>query len=302
MNETTTLTPKLILLRDVVSDFVADTEAAFLARKSGIHRGPVTGFAMLDEAISGYLAPGLHVVQAAPGAGKTAFCLQIAANNGFPALYVTAEMGVRELFRRTVARETETFLGKLKSGELGQEAAIKLAAKTVEKLPHLAFLDATRGYASPEVIRDSAEALRERAGSEHVLIVIDSLHVWARSARGSDGLATASEYELINAGLRSASHIASDLYCPVLIVSHRNRASNTGSSGLHAGKGSGDIEYEAESVFDLTPKSDQEDAAGETDIDLSIHKNRNGVLRKSIPLKFSGSLQLFRDYKSGSLL
>ncbi len=302
MNETTTITPNLILLSDAVSDFVADAEAAYLARQSGIHRGPVTGFTELDEAISGYLAPGIHVVQAAPGAGKTAFCLQVAAHNGFPALYVTAEMGVRELFRRTVARETETFLGKLKSGELGQEAAIRLAAETVAKLPHLAFLDATRGFASPEVIRDSAEALREQAGSEHVLIVIDSLHVWARSARGSDGLGIASEYELINAGLRAISQIASDLYCPVLSVSHRNRAGNTGSGGMHSGKGSGDIEYEAESVFELTPKSEQEDAAGEKDIDLSIHKNRNGILRKNIPLKFSGRLQLFSGYKSGCLL
>ena len=92
-----------------------------------IPSGPVTGFAQLDNELSGYLAPGIHVIQAAPGAGKSAFCLQVAASCGFPALYVTAEMGVLELFRRTVARETETFLGRLKSGELGLEAATKLA-------------------------------------------------------------------------------------------------------------------------------------------------------------------------------
>ena len=302
MNETTTINPKLTLLSDVVSDFLADSEAAYLAHKSGLSRGPVTGFAQLDKEMSGYLAPGIHVIQAAPGAGKSAFCLQVAASCGFPALYVTAEMGVLELFRRTVARETETFLGRLKSGELGLEAATKLAISTAEKIPHLAFLDGTYGYASPEVIRDAAEALRERAGKEHVLIVIDSLHVWARSARSSGEVASASEYELINAGLNGASQIASDLSCPILAVSHRNRAGNTGSGGLHSGKGSGDIEYIAETVIELTPTDEPENAAGNKEITLSIHKNRHGVLVKDIPLTFCGRLQKFSEYKSGCLL
>jgi replicative DNA helicase len=301
LSYTETYTPKVALLGDLISDFTADMEAAALARKSGIPRGPVTHFKELDSAISGYLAPGIHIVQAAPGAGKSAWCLQVAAHCGFPALYVTAEMHPLELLRRTVARETGTFLNRLKSGEFGLEAAIDLAARTAEKIPHLAFLDGTRGYATPELIRDTAADLRERTGHEHVLIVIDSLHVWARSARSVGSEVASSEYELLNAGLRALTQIASELACPILAVAHRNRAGQK-EGGMHSSKGSGGIEYEAETVIELTYKTDIPDAAHNNEVNLAIHKNRHGELKKEIPLVFSGPLQKFSEHKHGSLL
>jgi replicative DNA helicase len=289
-------TPKVTLLSDLISAFVADTEAAAAARESGVPRGPVTRLPALDEALGGYLAVGLHLLQAAPGAGKTAFALQVAAMCGFPSLFVTAEMGTLELFRRLIARETGTFLGRLKSGELGVREAIRLATLTAEKVPHLALMDGTLAYASPEIILDAAGALRERAGAKHVLVIIDSLQFWSRSARGGDKeLLAASEYDLINAGLSSASRIGAELSCPILAVSHRNRQGNKGEGGLHAGKGSGDLEYMAETVLDLTRKDDQPDAAGEVEVKLAIHKNRHGVPGLSFPLRFCGRVQEFRE-------
>jgi replicative DNA helicase len=302
MNIADTITTKVTLLNDLVSDFVADTEAAAIARKSGIPRGPVTRLTKVDEAIGGYLAPGIHVIQAAPGAGKSAWCLQVAATCGFPALYVTAEMPPIELFRRLIARETSTFLGRLKSGEIDPQEAIRLAEETAKKVPHLAFIDGTKGYASPEVILGAAEALREKAGLEHILVVIDSLHIWARSARGGNSeISSASEYDLINASLDAASRMAADLACPILAVSHRNRAGQK-DGGLHAGKGTGDIEYVAETVIELTPKNEQPDATGNVGVSLAIRKNRHGVLANDIPLQFCGRLQEFSGYKHGGLL
>src|SRR5438128_6247689 len=100
MNENQNSTPTVTLLSDLISAFVTDTEAAAAARESGIPRGPVTRLSALDEALGGYLSVGLHLLQAAPGAGKTAFALQVAAMCGFPSLFVTAELGTLELFRR----------------------------------------------------------------------------------------------------------------------------------------------------------------------------------------------------------
>jgi replicative DNA helicase len=290
------VTPTVTLLSDLVSQFVADTEDAALARASGTPRGPVTRLRDLDEAMGGYLAPGVHILQAAPGAGKTAFALQVAAGCGFPALYVSSEMGLLELFRRLIARETGTFLGKLKTGELGGQEAMRLALRTAEKVPHLAIMDGTLAYASPELIRDAAESLRERASAKHVLIVLDSMQMWARSAKGSSKeLLTASEYDLINAGLDAAARVGSDLACPILAVSHRNRQGNKSDGGLHAGKGSGDLEYMAETVIDITRRDEQPDAAGEIEVRLSIHKNRHGVPGVSFPLRFCGRVQEFRE-------
>lgn len=290
-------TPRLTLLSDLVTEFVADTEAAQKALESGMPRGPVTGLARLDEAVGGYFANGLHILQAAPGAGKSAFSLQTAAHCRFPSLYLTAEMGVLELFRRLIARETETFLGKLKTGEIGGREAMRLALKTVENLPNFAILDGTSGYASPKQILDVAEALKERARSSQVLVVVDSIQVWAKTVRSADAdFVGASEYELLNAALGSLSALANELKSPVLAVSHRNRAGNrSGDASLHAAKGSGEVEYLAESVIDLTRKDEQPDANGEVEIGLKVLKNRHGVPGLNFPLKFCGRIQKFRE-------
>lgn len=289
--------PRLMLLSDLVSEFVADTEAAQKALESGKPRGPVTGLSRLDETIGGFFSNGLHILQAAPGAGKSAFSLQVAANCQFPALYITAEMSVLELFRRLISRETETYLGRLKSGELGAKEAMRLALETVKKLPIFALLDGTNGYASPQQILDVAESLKERAGTSQVLVVIDSIQVWAKTIRGVDvDFVGASEYELINTALGSLSALASQLKSPVLAISHRNRVGNrSNDASLHSAKGSGEVEYLAESVIDLTRKDEQPDINGEVEISLKLLKNRHGVPGLNIPLKFCGRIQKFRE-------
>ncbi|MCD9184945.1 MAG: AAA family ATPase [Pyrinomonadaceae bacterium] len=289
--------PRLTLLSDLVGELVADTEAAQKALESGKPRGPVTSLPRLDEALGGYLATGLHILQAAPGAGKSAFSLQIAAMCRFPSLYITTEMGILELFRRLIARETETYLGKLKSGEIGAKEAMRLALATVERLPCMALLDGTNAYASPRQILDVAQALKERAKAGQVLVVIDSVQMWAKSVRGVDAdFVGASEYELINAGISALSALATDLNCPVLAISHRNRVGNkNGTASLHSAKGSGEVEYMAESVIDLTRKEEQPNQNGEVEVVLNLLKNRHGVPGIAIPLKFSGRIQRFQE-------
>ena len=177
MNDVARGIPTTTLLSDLVAEFVADAEAAWRARDSGELRGPVTGLPKLDVALGSYLAPGVHIAQAAPGAGKTALALQVAAQCGFPALFVSAEMGALEIFRRLIARETQTFLGRLKTGELEPQEARRLALETAGRLPHFALMDGTGGYAAPEYIRDVVEGLRNKAQVLHALVVIDSVQV-----------------------------------------------------------------------------------------------------------------------------
>lgn len=289
--------PRTVTLADLVPELVADVKAAADARASRRPRGPVTGLAGVDRIMGDYMAPGVHVVQAAPGAGKSAFCLQAAAHSFYPALFVSAEMGLLEVFRRTVARETQTFLGKLKSGEVGEREAQRLALATVEKLPHLTLMDATQAYASPTLIYDVAESLRDGSGEAHVLIVIDSLQVWSKSRRRADPDAAAlDEYTALNYALEDAAGVAAKLSCPVMLISHRNRAGNRGAAdALHAAKGSGDVEYLSETILDLTPKRDEEDASGEREVVALFVKNRHGAVGASVTLKFNGALQEFKE-------
>jgi replicative DNA helicase len=290
------LKPPVTQLAGLLADFVADAEAAARARESGKPRGAITNLHSLDDALGGYLAPGVHILQAAPGAGKTAFALQIASDCAYPCLYVTSEMGLLELFRRLVARQTKTYLGRLKSGELSGDESKRLALRTIENLPCLAFMDATQLYAAPLHLKDAAELLREQFKSEHILIVLDSLQNWAKSARRVAGeLSNTSEYDLITAGLDAISGVGAKLQCPIIAVSHRNRAGNRSDGGLHAGKGSGDLEYGSETVIDLTRKDETPNSDGETNVKATIHKNRHGIPGISFDFAFSGRLQNFRE-------
>jgi replicative DNA helicase len=295
MKDTNNLPPTIDLL-DLINEFVADTDAAAEATRNNRPRGAITGLSKLDEYFGNYLSPGVHVLQGGPGAGKTAMALQAASDCRCPALFVSAEMSALELFRRLITRQTGTFLGRLKSGEIYGEQARNLASQTAKKLQHMRIMDATRIPAPYDVIVQNADGLRKKFDSDNALVIIDSLHVWARSAsRAENNAGDMDEYSVINAALKSVALIASDLKCPVLTVAHRNRAGNKSDGGLHAAKGSGSIEYEAESVLDLNRETEIDNASGECEVKAKLQKNRNGAAGVSVKLAFSGRLQSFRE-------
>jgi replicative DNA helicase len=280
----------LLRFSDALGELRADADANHAAKTSGQLRGPITGLPRLDKEISHALAPGLHGVYGNAGAGKTALAMQIAATCGFPALYVTCEMAPSELLRRHTARATQTFLGRLKSGEMTGAEVESLAKRALEMAPGFCLLDATRAPAPP--IHISVSALLAKGEAKHVLIVIDSLQSWAETV-APDG--TGSEYETLNTGLLTLRNLAHTLRAPILFISERNRKSME-SGGLNAGAGSRKIEYGAETVFDLDRNMEaQPNGAGEYEITLRLAKNRHGTVGVPIPLLFNGALQQFRE-------
>ncbi len=294
----------LLRLADALGDFDRDALAAHTARSTGKPRGPQTGFPLLDRHLGEALAPGLHGVQGNAGAGKTAFASQLAVRCGFPALFVTCEMSPVELLRRHSARETGTFLGRFKSGELSLEAAHSLALRAIEATPELYFLDATRAPAPRAHLAQCAQIVR--GGAAGVLVVVDSLQSWAESLAGFDGRGEAindfralGEYETLNLAVKSLRDLAHELNAPVLFVSEQNR-DGMKSGGLNAGAGTRKIEYGAETIFDLSREMNaQPDGAGEVEVKLRLAKNRHGAAGVEVPLKFNGALQSFRELNTG---
>jgi replicative DNA helicase len=280
--------PQLTRLSDLLVEWQTFAEQTHEAYTTGQPRGPVTGFTRLDAEIGGAIEPGLHILHGQPGAGKTAFALQLAATCGFPALIVSCEMAPLELLRRITARTTETFLGRLRTGELAPVASLALVKRAVASAPLLALADGTLAYPNLEWMKDAALAVKGSA--EHVLIVVDSVHSWAESAPGG-----IPEYEGLNAALAGLRTLAGALSCPVLAVAERNRAS-MGKGGLSAGAGTRKIEYGATTVLDLQRDLDKPaDAMGEVDVTLALAKNRNGAAGRKVNLKFHGAIQRFRD-------
>lgn len=280
----------LLRLSDVLKEFRADADTANTARITGQPRGALSGLGELDRELSGAFVPGVHFVHGNAGAGKTAFCLQVAAQCLCPCVFVTCEMAPVELLRRHTARVTSTYLNRLKSGEMSGADAEKLALEAIEAAPDLAFMDATRDPANVQSIVDNA--LIVKGAALHVLIIVDSLHSWAQG--NAQGLP---EYENLNDAVANLQKIAHALRAPVLVVSERNRDSMKGESdGVSSGAGTRKIEYGAETVISLERKADAvPDGAGEVDIILKLAKNRHGAAGKRISLKFNGALQGFRE-------
>ena len=289
MDEPENKQPQLTRLADLLDAWSEEAIAAAQARATGQPRGPVAGLGKLDTELGGCFCPGVHIVHGTPGVGKTAFCLQLATECKSPALFVTCEMGVLELFRRLTARLTETYLGRLKSGELSVEKSLELAQQTAQKAPLLAIADATQCFAEPSWIMEAALAVRGECA--HVLIVIDSVHSWAESS----GVEGSNEYESLNAALAALRKLGSSLPCPVLAIAERNRQSMR-SGGINAGAGSRKIEYGAESVIDLSSDPEaQPGAGGEIPVTVKLVKNRHGSIGREIELRWHGALQTFRQ-------
>jgi replicative DNA helicase len=282
-------TPRLSRLGDLLGELEHTATLAHDAHTTGRPRGPVTTFGMLDRELGGSLEPGLHIVHGQPGAGKTAFALQVAATCSFPALYLTCEMSPVELLRRLTARVTDTYLGRLRSGELSPTTVVSYARQAAAASPDLYVADGTMAFADPMWIRQAALVARGEDDAP-LLVVVDSLHSWIEGA--PENLA---EYEALNAGLAVLRSLAGGLNCPVLAVAERNRVSMKGG-GLTAGAGTRKIEYGSSSVLDLARDPDKPtDAAGEADVTLTLAKNRNGAAGKKVALKFHGALQRFRE-------
>jgi replicative DNA helicase len=152
-------------------------------------------------------------------------------------------------------------------------------------------MDAMAGLASVDFIRQTAEAMRAAATAKTVLIILDSLHVWARGLLRGMG----SDYEIISEGTRCATELAALLNAPILAICHRNREGNKSGGGLHTAKGTGDLEYEAWTVLDLHRNMEErEDSNGEVNVKAHFCKNRSKGLTVAVELKFSGRLQSFR--------
>lgn len=262
------------------------------ARTTGKPIGPISGFDVIDRQLCGAFQQGLYVLTGNTGAGKTAFASQIAAQCGCPAMYVSCEMSRLELLRRTAARITKTPLQQFKDPVVCLPAAVlkSKVRKAIQAVPSVYIVDGIEEFASPQYIIERAEGLKVAAGSDHVLVVIDSLHSWAAWLNSE-------EYERLTQAVASLRKVSARLSCPILLISEQskavNRQSAQGSSvGSSSPAGNRVIEYQSESVINLL-SGNYDSSTGQTDIKLTFDKNRNGSQGFVLDMKFTGKFQSY---------
>lgn len=279
--------PRLWPLNQLINEALIDASEAHEAKLTGKPRGPITGLKKLDQKIGGSLPrEAITIILGNTGAGKTAFAGQIASHCGCPAVYLTTEMSPVELLRRHTARETKTFLGRLKSGELTPAEFGNLVGQATKKIPQLDILEGTTVYADVSYLREVMNTAKGDA--KDAVLVIDSLHTWARGSGTG-----ASEYDALNDHLTSLGRLAKQVKCSVVVICEQSRAAMEGG-GVNSGAGTRFIEYGADLVLDLKAKKEI-DGAGEKSVTLTLAKNRHGVPGETLELHFNGALQRFEE-------
>ena len=188
------------------------------ARK-GTVLGVDTGFADLNDQMSGFQKGDLIILAARPSVGKTAFALTLARNAAVDAgvgmAIFSLEMSKMQLAQRLLSVETKVDLHKLRTGRLSDEDWMNLT-HNIERLARAPiYIDDTPGISVLE-----ARAKARRLQREHGvgMIIIDYLQLM------SGHLRTQSREQEISHISRGLKAMAKELDVPVLALSQLSRA------------------------------------------------------------------------------
>ena len=180
--------------------------------------GTPTGFIDLDELLSG-LQPSALIIVGAPGDGKTAFALNVAAHAAVreqkPTLIFSLEMGHLELTQRMLCSEANVDAKNMRDGKLNDDDWNRIsngigrladAPMWIDDNPNLTIME----------IRAKARRLKSQAGGLG-LIVVDYLQLMSGRAGAENRQVEVSE---ISRGLKI---LARELECPVIGLSQLSR-------------------------------------------------------------------------------
>lgn len=253
-----------------------------LQKNAGGLRGVPTGFADLDDTLSGMQKSNLIILAARPGVGKTAFSLNIAMQTAVlykkKVAYFSLEMSKEELVDRLLVSQADIDAWRLKTGKLSEDDFAKLSDAMGVLADTSIYIDDTPGITVLE-LRTKARRLMAEKGID--FIVVDYLQLMHGSGTYKDNRVL--EIGEISQGLKN---IARELKVPVLSLAQLSRAvesRGTKQPQLSDLRESGSIEQDADVVMFLYREDDDE----RENVKLSIAKHRNGALRQ-IDLFFRG--------------
>ena len=244
-------------------------------------RGVPSGYADLDRKTNGFQQNDLIIVAARPSMGKTAFCLNVAANAALEAHVPTAifslEMSRNQLVERLIAAESFVDLHRLRSGLLRDDDYPKMSRAAgllgtaplwIDDSPALTLLE----------LRSKARRLKAEYGIG--LFVLDYLQLLRGPSR------TESRQEEISFISRSLKALARELETPVIALSQLSRAPEQRGGDrrpqLSDLRDSGAIEQDADLVIfiyraEMYPTlMERGEGAQEGVAELNLAKHRNG--------------------------
>lgn len=263
--------------------------------------GVPSGFKEIDELTRGWQPTDLIVIGARPGAGKSAFALNLARNAILDPIkptkvaFFSLEMSTVQLMLRMFAAESEILLSRLQSGRMEKEHMDKLYKEAVNRLSGKGLFFNDMSSMSLSALRAKARAAVRK--KDVGLIIIDYLQLM----EGTGEKNREQEISKISRGLKKT---ARELGVPIIALSQLGRAAENKGTKTHEPKlsdlrESGAIEQDADIVLLLWEPDDEEIASrvnSEPDVmserSLKLAKFRGGM-KKKWKLHFKGIFQKF---------
>lgn len=273
------LKDKFIPLKDVLVE--AFDRIDELHKNSGKMRGIPTGFADLDNVLSGLQNSDLVILAARPSVGKTAMALDIARHvavrEKVPVGIFSLEMSKEQLVDRLLCAEAKVDSWKMRTGKLGNTDSSDDFARIGEAMGILSdaplYIDDS---ASSNVMEIRTKARRLQLEHDLGFLVIDYLQLMeGAGSKGSDN-----RVQEVSEISRALKGLARELNIPVLALSQLSRAVENRSPQipkLSDLRESGSIEQDADVVlFIYREERENPDTDRKRIADIIVAKHRNG--------------------------
>jgi len=256
-----------------------------LHREKGKLRGIPTGFAKLDNFLSGMQKSDLIVLAARPSVGKTSLALDFArhaAKTGHAVGIFSLEMSKEQLVDRLICAEANINLWKMRTGNLVESSddftRIGHALGTLSEIP--LYIDDS---ANANIMEIRTKARRLQMDRKLDMLIVDYLQLMESRSGNSNSDNRVQEVAEITRGLKS---IARELNVPVLALSQLSRAVEMAKPAIpklaHL-RESGSIEQDADVVMFIYRKSadrnyrlDDLSPQDKSTAEIHIAKHRNG--------------------------
>jgi len=293
------LTQAFVLVKDTLEEAFERIDR--LSKHQGTPRGVPSGFADLDNMLSGFQKSDLIIVASRPSMGKSSlgmdFARYVATTQKIPVGIFSLEMSIDQVVDRLIAAQANVDLWRIRTGRLSSEEDDNDFLKIQQALGVLSeapiYIDDTSGI---NILQMRAMARRLQAQAGLGMIIVDYLQLMDPRNLMSNIVQQMTEIS------KSLKGLARELNIPVVALSQLSRAVEQRSPQvprLSDLRETGAIEQDADVVLFIyredkyRPETERKNIA-----DIIIAKHRNGPVGK-VELYFEERFASFRNLEKG---
>ncbi len=248
-----------------------------LSANKGEMRGVPSGFAALDNLLSGFQKSDLIILAARPSVGKTTIALDIARNaalkHGKSVGIFSLEMSDQQLVDRLLAAEAGVDSWKLRTGRLSTDQEFEAVQDAMGRLSDAPIHIDDQPGNNILKMRSAARRLKNEHGLD--FLIVDYLQLMSpTSTKASDSMV-----QQVTEISRSLKILARELDVPVMALSQLSRAveQRGGKPRLSDLRDSGSIEQDADVVMFIHREDKINKESERPNIaEILVEKHRNG--------------------------